>query len=387
MSVPVGQFIVIVGAGKTGRGFLARLVSDSGYAIVFVDRNPDLVARICDARSYAIHFFGDARDPFLIEGVSAVSADSAEASDLMARADLMLTAIGATNLPSLSGSLRLAARRREALGLGNLRVVVCENGVSPSASLRETLKDEARIEIGEAAIFCSTVEKSDVSLDIQSEPYDELPFDLSRFTMAPAIRGARAIPDFPKLLKRKIYTYNCLSACIAYPGAYKGYRWLYEATNDEDIAALVQRVAESLNDVLAGFFEISREDQASFFDMAVSKFQDPNILDDVKRNAQDVRRKSGGTERLIAPLELIYARGGDLAPLALVTAFALHYGERFEPEFQTLLNQHSAGEVLSLISGLDERGTVCQKVVEFYDILKSADDRKLTEILRGERYV
>ena len=31
--------------------------------------------------------------------------------------------------------------------------------------------------------------------------------------------GMEAEEKFPQLLERKIYTYNCLSACVTYPGA------------------------------------------------------------------------------------------------------------------------------------------------------------------------
>jgi len=38
--------IAIVGAGKTGRGFVARLAAESGREIVFIDKDAALVRRL-----------------------------------------------------------------------------------------------------------------------------------------------------------------------------------------------------------------------------------------------------------------------------------------------------------------------------------------------------
>lgn len=38
--------IVIVGAGKTGRGFIARLLREAQEEIIFIDKNEELVNRL-----------------------------------------------------------------------------------------------------------------------------------------------------------------------------------------------------------------------------------------------------------------------------------------------------------------------------------------------------
>ena len=66
--------VAIIGAGKTGRGFLARLLretSDSAPQIVFIDKNADLVARQNEEGCYRIRFFGDVREPVSISGYHA----------------------------------------------------------------------------------------------------------------------------------------------------------------------------------------------------------------------------------------------------------------------------------------------------------------------------
>ena len=48
--------VVIVGAGKTGRGFLARLLKDQ--EIVFIDKNEALINALNEEKKIDIDFFG-----------------------------------------------------------------------------------------------------------------------------------------------------------------------------------------------------------------------------------------------------------------------------------------------------------------------------------------
>ena len=38
--------VVIIGAGKTGRGFLARLMKEAGREIVFIEKNEELITKL-----------------------------------------------------------------------------------------------------------------------------------------------------------------------------------------------------------------------------------------------------------------------------------------------------------------------------------------------------
>ena len=38
--------VVVIGAGKTGRGFLGRLLQEAGKQIIFIDKDPALVDKL-----------------------------------------------------------------------------------------------------------------------------------------------------------------------------------------------------------------------------------------------------------------------------------------------------------------------------------------------------
>ena len=51
------EIVVIMGAGLSGRGYLARQLDLERYELVFLDKNRDLVERLVLEGSYEICFF------------------------------------------------------------------------------------------------------------------------------------------------------------------------------------------------------------------------------------------------------------------------------------------------------------------------------------------
>lgn len=363
--------IAIIGAGKTGRGFLARIASSANAKLSFIDKDDRLVQLLNEDTSYTIHFFGGSRKPYRIEGVRAAVAGTKEAVQWLAEADLVFTAVAEQNLLEIAGMLNEAAALRRNLlpEEGPLYVITGENGIEPGRVLSEGLAQDGMasgdIVVAESAVFCSTVDLQGTRLDIQSEAFDELPYDSMILPGRLQLSGMTPEPHFRNLLMRKIYTYNCLSACIAYLGALKDYQWYSDAANDSDIGYVLDRVTKPLNDAIAKSMNLNLQSQQAFSRRALAKFKDMAIRDDIARNARDVMRKLGPEERLLAPMRIIRENNGDLSPLALVVAAAcLYRGER-EAELVGLLAKGGVETVLAAV-GLEIEDPFTAQVCSYY---------------------
>ena len=66
---------VIIGAGQTGRGFIAPIVQENGYAITFLDKDHALVEQLRKEKEYTVSYFGGKREPQHISGYSALTTD------------------------------------------------------------------------------------------------------------------------------------------------------------------------------------------------------------------------------------------------------------------------------------------------------------------------
>ena len=310
--------IVIIGAGQTGRGYLARLAFLSGADIIFIDKDENLIAELNDKKKYLISFYGDLRAPIEISGYEVCHSSCQEAVDAISRADLIMTSVFANNLQALCP---LLLRGFEASSGAFPPIMVCENGVYPGDALRAELPDN--IQIGEALILCTTCADG---LNIYSQDLDYLPYDAKRIYTQMLVHGFVPEYNFSELCIRKNYTYNCLSAVISYFGAEKGYLEYSCAANDGDIHERMLKTKESLDCVLSRHFSVSIEEQKEFSEKAILKFCDREIKDSIERNARDAKRKLGRNERIVGPLLLAEKYSENSKLFKELAASAVRYG-------------------------------------------------------------
>ena len=183
-----------------------------------------------------------------------------------------------------------------------LVVITFENAISASQTLKSYLTSEEinKCQFADAGVFCTTNNKG---IDIISQDLDYLP--VSKINGKLPFLNLTHIQNFPELMERKIYTYNCLSAIIGYNGFVKGYEWLSDAASDKEIKQDISSLLENLNKVIAKKYNVTLEEQKEFANNAILKFSNVYIKDSIIRNINNAKRKLGEQERLIKPLKLI----------------------------------------------------------------------------------
>ena len=256
--------IVIIGAGRTGRGFIGRLLAEGGAEFTFVDKDTALVDALNAQGCYDVHFFGDVRLPFSVAGYQACTWQDADLTD----AELIFTAVGGSNLADVGHSLA------EKLVPGKAYyIIAAENAKGPSKTLKDAILEggdssaspaggtsaetgqklnEADIRVSEATVFCTTIESGAITgaaadgenasdgavsgeasaddgapardLSIHSENYPYLQFNADLLgDYVPEVPAIRPVKGFGDFLTRKLFTYNAASGIISYLGALKGY--------------------------------------------------------------------------------------------------------------------------------------------------------------------
>lgn len=312
--------IVVIGAGLSGRGYLNRLLYLSQKKVTFMDKDATLIQQLQEKKQYKITFEKE-RETLCIDNFTAYTLADSACLKILTNADVIFICVGATHVKELLELLRESMIQR---GNREVDIIVAENGVQTSKPLQD-LKQDQRVHLSEAVIFCTTLGKAN-TLDIFSENLDHLPYDTLALGHPLPFYGFVEEKQFPILLERKIYTYNCISACIAYLGYVKGYKDYAKAANDPFINEKIHHIAESLNSSIASEYRIPLEEQQQFSQMAIKKFQNKNIVDTVERNVRDVERKLAESERILAPLKIIEKHNGYCEDLLEVCASAILYG-------------------------------------------------------------
>ena len=321
--------IGIIGAGQTGRGFLARLLHGQAE-IVFADRDQSLVDRLNAQGEYEIRFFGGAREPMTISGFRAYGLQ--DAAEPLAGCDCVLISVRAEHS-------REAGEWLAVNGMKDMPVVVCENAVLPAA-----LVDGIGLKAASGAIFCTTV--AEERLDIGSENYPHL--FVSSENMPECLRdmdGFKPEKNFNILMKRKLYTYNAASGIIAFMGQSRGFADYADAANDPGINRALDAFYREINRAICLEFGSEAAEQEAFSALSKAKFQNRSITDTVARNAASPLRKLGAQERIMEPMRLILKHGGNADVLADTAACALRFAGAHTAE--------DAAEILKTASGLD----------------------------------
>jgi len=303
--------IAVIGAGRTGRGFIARLLHNQAH-IIFFDKNKELIENLITRGGFYVNYY-DSRAPDKITGYEAYSTDDPACGPVLAECDCVFVSVGGENTADAGEWLGKFIRP-------GISVIACENAVCPAELLGGRFSGRAC----SGAVFCTTTETTEV-LDIISENYPVLYTDENIPDFIACLDGIEPVGDFAALMRRKIYTYNAASAIIAYIGAQKGYEIYSDAANDPEIDALLDGFYEEINKAICAEYCIDYKTQREFALLSKIKFQNPKITDSVSRNAASPLRKLSPSERIIGPARLIIKHGGDVNALVKTAAAAIYY--------------------------------------------------------------
>lgn len=351
--------IAVIGAGKTGRGFLARLLQEAQEEIILIDKNAELVEQLNTAKEFKISFFGNVREPYMVNNFTACTWETASLED----AELIFVSVGGQNLKDVGASLsKLLADDK------HYYIITAENASKPSVTLKEAIGKE-NISVSESTVFCTTIE--DGGLDINSENYPYLQCNAELLDgYVPAAKTIKPIDHFSNFLTRKLYTYNAASCVIAYLGWTKGYTNYADAANDEEILKLLDANYAATNKVLCAEFGYEEKDQAEFAALSKAKFCDRTIIDTVARNARDPQRKLGAAERIIGPIKLLHKYGEDASVLEKTAAAAVLYDNDGEDAWKAIKAEKTAEQILTDICGLDPADVIFKNIMNHIEKMR-----------------
>jgi len=356
--------IIIIGAGKTGRGFIGRLLAEDKREIIFIDKNKKLVEELNEKKSFDVYFFGDKKPPVTVSDYVAYTWENADIEN--EDAALLFVSVGVTNLTDAGENLKRLLKKN-----AEYNIISCENAANPSKILEEAYGAREKAGFSDATVFCTTIEKNGESLDILSEDYPYLQCDKKPLkSNMPKINGVRPVENFENFLTRKIYTYNSASAIIAYLGWAKGYTVYSDAANDPEILDLLDINYIEVGDALCKTFGYDKTDQSEFAALSKKKFCDATISDTIERNAREPHRKLGGNERVTGPMKLIEANNGDSRVLQKTAAAMLIYSNENDIEWTRIKQEKSYGQILEEIAGLEKDGKLYDGILGFTEDIR-----------------
>ena len=370
------------GAGNIGRGFIGKLLADSGVRVIFADVNDKVIDLLKTQGGYHVKIVGDTLNT--VEKVTNVTGvNSKDESDIIALfndVELVTTAVGPTVLKIIAATIAKGLTARFASGNDKpLNIIACENMVRGTTFLKEQvfshLSPELQAQTEKLVGFVDSAvdrivppvqaDDSDPLL-VTVEEFSEWIVDKTQFKgEIPNIKGMEQTDNLMAFVERKLFTLNTGHAVTAYCGKSKGYQFVKESIEDENIKAFVKAVMQESGAVLVKRYGFDPQAHAAYIEKILKRFANPYLVDDVDRVGREPLRKLSYNDRLIKPLRgtLEYVLPNDNLIRAIATA--LHYRNENDPqalELQQSLTENGVAATVRKYSELQDEAVVTQIV-------------------------
>jgi mannitol-1-phosphate 5-dehydrogenase len=376
------------GAGNIGRGFIGSLLSQSGYEVVFVDVNDEIVQLLREKKEYRVVIAGESNEEQLIRNVSALNSQTQynEVIDHIIKADLVTTAVGPNVLPLISSVIAEGLRKRLAANRKPVHVIACENMIGGSSFLKkhvwEHISEEEKTAFETYYGFPNCAvdrivpnQKHHDLLTVVVEPFFEWVIETKNMVgEIPPIIGAQFVDELQPYIERKLFTVNTGHAIASYLGYYKKLSTINEAMKDEEVRLYVDKALHESGNVLIKKYGWNAKEHEAYIKKIVHRFANASITDEVIRVARSPIRKLGANDRLISPAKQYYELFKEI-PQGLTTGIAalllFDYKEDTEAlELQKTIEEIGIEGALFQYSQLEKDHPLVQEIKKQVQVLK-----------------
>jgi len=386
------------GAGNIGRSFIGQLFSRSGYEVVFVDINKELVKELNKKRVYKLVIKRNELpdEIILIENIRAIDSFDKEAVIReIVDADIIATAVGKHALPQIvpviAQGFQLRYKKR---GKNPLDIIIAENLRNAADYLRKELKNFLPEEypfdklvgliessIGKMVPLMKEEDKKRDLVWIYAEPYNTLIVDKKGFkNPLPQVRDLWAVENIKAYVDRKLFIHN-LGHSIS---AYLGYQcnsemtFIYEALEVPEIYKTVRECMKQSAVALNRTYpkDLTLQDLQNHIDDLLFRFQNKSLGDTIFRVGRDLYRKLDKNERLVGPMLLAQRQGTPYNKIKRAFYTALDFkakdekGEMYPPDKIFFQREYPRGlehilrSVCHLSSHHDEEAKVMKEITK-----------------------
>jgi len=381
-----------IGAGNIGRGFLGQLFYESGYEIVFIDINEEIISKLNKDKFYKIQIIGENQKEIIVTNVRGIlSSEKQKVKKEFLNVDVVGVSVGVNALKFIVPLLyeSLYERYKEKI-YKSLNIIVCENLLNSGEYLRNLLmskiKDKTFSEyidkyIGFVdavvsrmiPILPDEIKKNDLTL-IRVEEYCILPVNKKAIKLPwDDIKGIKLYDNLYAYEELKLYIHNLGHSCFAYFGFLKNYRYIWESVEDKEIYKKVINILNKIAEVLIKRHNFHKKEVNEYVSNLIKRFSNKLLGDTVYRVGREPIRKLSPNDRFIGGLKLLKSYGIESDELYEAIALALNYNYKDDSQAHFLcemLNEKGIEFVLQEVCGLNPKDEVGKNIIDKYRKVK-----------------
>lgn len=375
--------VLIVGAGRLGKGFIAETFDNAGWNISFLDKDPRVKEELEKEGSFRVkvHRVEEIQNRTITNFKAYTCDEEYSCMDAFLETDVIILPLYPEDFEEAGHYLSKCFEKFYEVHPERKLTLVCitnKNYLIPGIEedFKELLSEETRawfdtnVVIRDSIIRRSTDAESNYATDIDTVAVNSLLIQGPVYNDFQDVEWMELCDKLEMLKDIKVTAVNGPHASFAFLGYLKGLKTIPEAENDPEIAEIVRKVAEEITAGVMEEYPVTEEELHNlvYFAPAVGV-----LPDSIYRVGYDPIRKVAKGDRLTGAAETNLKHGLGFEHIAIGLAAGFAYGEPRDPKAVTLQNdvkELGIEKAVSKYIGFAEDHIITQTVLKQYEMLK-----------------
>ena len=294
------------GAGNIGRGFIAPVLQENNYEVVFVDVNKELIEQINLLQRYKVKSINlNASSDIFVKNISGLLLDDEEfLNEKLAKADLITTSVGPKFVKDIFNLVSSTKTEK-------IQTFIAFENMYRASTSNSTESGLSKIVLIDAVVDKIVPPQNITSLDVIVEEYGSIILDNNVNTKPLNESKIVSYSNYEHEFYKKLWLLNGLHLKLAYFGLSRNIKYIHEILSNQEGLDFAERAIDSLSKAYS-LFSNSTEDLKDFKQTILNRFSMPEIQDEVNRIARNPQIKFSKDERFERPLRLLISADEDV---------------------------------------------------------------------------
>lgn len=373
--------VLIVGAGRLGKGFVGETFDNAGWNISFLDKDPRVIDELKKHNKYTVQVFRT--DDIIMHDITNFNAfltdDNYSVMDDFLESSVIMCPLYPEDFPASAEYLAACFEKQYEVDPDKKMTLICltnknhiikdiegyyRNAIS---SPEARVWFDTHVAIRDSIVRRSTDAETNYATNIDSTAVASLLIQTPLYNDISDVEWLEPREHLEMLKDIKVFTINGPHATTAYAGFLKGYKTIPEASADPEIAELVNAVHDvTIKAVMLEYPQITREALTDLEYLPKAKNELP---DSIHRVAWDPIRKLANRDRLMGVAHLCLKFGLDYTPIANAIACGLAYyapDDKASVAIQQSLQSQGLLATAATIIGLPQDHEITRCVAKHY---------------------